>query len=143
MTQADVFRIASLLRRLFWRQNDHARKNAKRPSKSNLSDDDSMSAAHSPTIPSSQRSTQRRCQVSKPTQAPQSLSAGKDTLWHAPSDVTSDASTDSTGSSSSDSSDEDSTQDTPLECGSRRPLDLDDKSKADEYGNGHVTQSLV
>lgn len=40
-----------------------------------------MSAEYSPPIPSGGRSTQRRCQVSKPTQAPLDRSAADDALW--------------------------------------------------------------
>lgn len=68
-TQADICRIANLLRQLIWRQNHCALKNA-RKGRSDLDDDDFVSevfrlfSEQSPPISSRRRSTQRRTQLS-------------------------------------------------------------------------------
>ena len=93
-TQADICRIAKLLRRMMWRQNQSAAKNAVRPARSTLDHVDSIpevsrqSTDHSTRLSSRLRSMQARPQLSHVlarTEPTGNRSAVKDGPWEQPS----------------------------------------------------------
>ena len=157
--QADIYRIAKLLRRLFWRQNASAAKakNATRRGRSTLGDDDSilqsprLSAEHTPPISSRKSPTQRLPQLSHSavlTQRTQDWFAAKDELRELPSHGLPDSSTDLMESLPLENINEHLESTVRRIRGpswgeeSRRPIDLENES--DEYGeHGTLTTSMV